>query len=69
MDLVSVSVHPVDKFGCFFFGPSTFFMDMHPLFFFVHPLFGLSFFGRGLVEVTKCYLIIFLVFHLGSWTY
>ena len=26
------------------------------------------FFGRGLVEVTKCYLVTLLVVHLGSWT-
>ena len=36
-------------------------------FFGVRPFFGLSFFGRGFVEVTKCYLVTLLVTGL-SWT-
>ena len=34
-------------------------------FFGVRPFFGLSFFGRGFVEVTKCYLVTLLVVRFG----
>ena len=64
----------------YFFFIFYFFFRVHPLFswtcisFFVRPLFSWTcivfffFFGRGLVEVTKCYLVTLLVVHLGSWT-
>ena len=43
----------------FFFPRPLLFMDG------VRPLLGLSFFGCGFVEVTKCYLITLLVVRLG----
>ena len=66
------------SFSFFFWCPSTFVHGRtcnHLFFFFlgVHPLFFMDehatfFFGRGLVEVTKSYLVTLLVVHLESWT-
>ena len=46
-----------------------FFLGVRPLLFMDgHATILFFFFGRGLVEVTKCYLVTLLVVHLGSWT-
>ena len=51
------------------FGPALGFVDLMRRLIVTSSPCWTSTLDCGLVEVTKCYLVNFLVTHLGSWTY